>query len=273
MRFRRRHADIPADELTADETTEVDDTTSDEDEPDGSADDASEPTDDDLDEDITEAEPDDDPGDDDLDDDVQDDDEEEPADDEEEELYDDPAPTGRFAWLKPRKKKIDYGPDFTVKVATLPDLERFPEDGHVHPEIVRSWMALQQFGEAMLLVSWVQREPAGYVLVSWTGDWDDEVRAEYPNTPALCNLWADEQYAAEDVEKKLIEAAITVCEKQGKRDLLATVEAGNTKVRGELEELGFEDTGVTTSEKYVYRDADGKKRRGAHENVVLRKDL
>lgn len=190
-----------------------------------------------------------------------------------EEEFDDPAPTGRFAWLKPRKKKIDYGPDFTVRVATLPDLERFPEDGHVHPEIVRSWMALQQFGEAMLLVSWVDRTPAGYVLVSWTGDWDDAVRAEHPDTPALGNLWADEKYADDDVERKLVEAAITVCEKQGKPALLATVEADNTKVRDELTDLGFELTTLTTSETYVYRDATGKKRRGSHDNVVLLKKL
>ena len=187
--------------------------------------------------------------------------------------FEDPEPSGRFAWLKPRKKKIDYGPDYAVSVATLPDLERFPEDGHVHPEIVRSWMALQQFGEAMLLVSWVERSPAGYVLVSWTGDWNDEVRADYPDAPALMNLWADEQHAEEDVERRLVEAAITVCEKQGKSQLVATVEATNTKVRGELDELGFADTGKTAAEKFVYRDAAGRKHRGEHESVVLLKKL
>jgi len=187
--------------------------------------------------------------------------------------YDDPQSTGRFAWLKPRKKRIDYGPDFTVKVATLPDLERFPEDGHVHPEIVRSWMALQQFGEAMLLVSWVNRSPAGYVLVSWTGDWHDDVRAKHPDTPALCNLWADERYPADDVEKRLVEAAIKVCQKQGKPSLLATVESSNQKVLTQLEDLGFERTDDKTVERYVYRDASGKKRRGEQENVVLLKEL
>ena len=201
----------------------------------------------------------------------------EPADEDdsepEDQEFDDPEPTGRFGWLRPRKKKIDYGPDFTVTVATLPDLERFPEDGHVPPEIVRSWMALQQFGEAMLLVSWIDRSPAGYVLVSWTGDWDDDVRREHPNVPALCNLWADEKYVAEDVEVKLIEAAIKVCSKQGRSSLIATIESTNTKVRGELEELGFEKTGMTTSEKFVYRDAEGRKRRGAYQNLVLLKKL
>lgn len=186
---------------------------------------------------------------------------------------DEPEPTGRFAWLKPRKKQVDYGPDFAVRVATLPDLERFPEDGHVHPEIVRSWMALQQFGEAMLLVSWLDKTPAGYVMVSWTGDWDDEVRAAYPDVPALCNLWADERHAASDVEARLIEAAVTVCTRQGRRSLLATVEADNRKVRAELEELGFEPTDLTTSQTFVYRDAQGRRRRGRHENHVLLKKL
>ena len=189
------------------------------------------------------------------------------------EEFEDPEPGGRWGWLKPRKKKIDYGPDFTVRVATLPDLERFPEDGHVHPEIVRSWMALQQFGEAMLLVSWVDRQPAGYVMVSWTGDWDDDVRRAYPDVPALCNLWADERYVAEDVEAKLIEAAIKVCAKQGRDSLLATIESTNKKVRAELEELGFARTGMTTSEKFVYRDGEGRTRRGTHTNLVLLKKL
>lgn len=209
-------------------------------------------------------------------DDADQDDESEGADDETETTSDpddEPAPTGRFAWLKPRKKQIDYGPDFAVRVATLPDLERFPEDGHVHPEIVRSWMALQQFGEAMLLVSWLDKTPAGYVMVSWTGDWDDEVRAAYPDVPALCNLWADERHAAADVEARLIEAAVTVCSKQGRRRLLATVEADNRKVRAELAELGFEPTDLTTSQTFVYRDAQGRRRRGRHENVVLLKKL
>lgn len=187
--------------------------------------------------------------------------------------YEDPEPTGLLGWLKPRKKKVDYGPDFTVRVATLPDLEHFPEDGHVHPEIVRSWMALQQFGEAMLLVSWVDRTPAGYVMVSWTGDWDDDVRHEYPDVPALCNLWTDERYVADDIEVKLIEAAVKVCAKQGRDSLLATIESSNKKVRGELEELGFQATGMTTSQKFVYRDAEGRKRRGTHTNVVLLKKL
>lgn len=182
-------------------------------------------------------------------------------------------PTGRFSWLKPRKKRIDYGEPFNVTIARLPDLENFPEDGHVHPEIVRSWMALQQFGEAMLLVSWVERTPAGYVLVSWTGDWNDEVRREFPNVPALCNLWSDEQYVDEDVERRLLEAAIKVCTKQGRDSLLATVEADNKKVRAELGELGFSETDMTTSEKYVYRGADGRKRRGTQQNVVLLKEL
>lgn len=182
-------------------------------------------------------------------------------------------PKGRFAWLKPRKKHIDYGEPFNVTIARLPDLENFPEDGHVHPEIVRSWMALQQFGEAMLLVSWVENAPAGYVLVSWTGDWNDEVRREFPNVPALCNLWSDEQFVAEDVERKLLEAAIKVCGKQGRDSLLATVEADNQKVRAELEDLGFAETDMTTSENYVYRGADGRKRRGTQQNVVLLKEL
>lgn len=195
------------------------------------------------------------------------------TDDEAEAEFDDPEPTGRLAWLKPRKRHIDYGEDFTVTVATLPDLEQFPEDGHVPPEIVRSWMALQQFGEAMLLVSWVARRPAGYVLVSWTGDWDDEVRAANPDVPALQNLWVDEQYATDGVERRLIEAAMKVCRKQGKPRLLATVEDSNSALREQLEELGFEATGLRTTERYVYRDADGRKRRGDHQNQVLAVDL
>lgn len=254
MRF-RRHREDQSLEDTVDENVEETDV------------EESDLEDDALDEDVEDAD-----DEDDLDE-LEDDDLDEDDLDDDEDRYEDPKPTGRFAWLKARKRKIDYGPDFTVKVATLPDLERFPEEGHVHPEIVRSWMALQQFGEAMLLVSWVERTPAGYVLVSWTGDWDDEVRAEFPNTPALTNLWADEQYAADDVERKLVEAAITVCEKQGKPQLLATIESTNSVVREHLEDLGFEDTGVTTSEKYVYRDAEGKKRRGTHENIVLLKEL
>jgi L-amino acid N-acyltransferase YncA len=91
--------------------------------------------------------------------------------------------------------------------------------------------------------------------------------------PALCNLWADEKHVAENVEVKLIEAAIKVCSKQGRESLLATIESTNAKVRGELEELGFEPTAMTTSEKFVYRDAEGRKRRGSHENVVLLKKL
>lgn len=272
MRFRRNRDEQPVDDAAG----EVDKDAVHEAEPTEHA----EPTEDDLHadsdgdaEEDRDVEDDDEDRGDDEDRDVEDDVEDRDVEDDEEDLYEDPKPTGRFAWLKARKRKIEYGPDFTVKVATLPDLERFPEDGHVHPEIVRSWMALQQFGEAMLLVSWVKRAPVGYVLVSWTGDWNDEVRAEYPDVPALTNLWADERYVTEDVERKLIEAAITVCEKQGKDRLLATIESTNTSVRDHLEELGFEDTGVRTSERYVYRDAEGKKRRGTHENVVLLKEL
>ncbi|WP_153504683.1 hypothetical protein [Cumulibacter manganitolerans] len=243
MRFRRRPAEEPEEQDVLEETVEE-----------------QEPADEDLPEDA-------------ADQDAVEADADQAAPEETEEEYEDPEPTGRFGWLKPRKRKIDYGPDFSVRVATLPDLERFPEDGHVPPEIVRSWMALQQFGEAMLLVSWLDRAPAGYVLVSWTGDWDDEVRAAYPDVPALCNLWTDERCAEDDVERRLVEAAITVCRKQGRAALLATVADTDATLRGHLEDLGFEETGMATAEKYVYRDSTGRKRRGSHQNTVLRKEL
>ena len=172
-------------------------------------------------------------------------------------------------WLRPTRRTVDRGPDYAVRVATLPDLELFADDGPVPREMARSWLALQQFGEAMLLVSWLAETPVGYLLVSWTGDWDDEVRAAYPDVPALGNLWADETHADAGIERRLVEAALSVCERQGKQRLLATVAADGTAVRTELTDLGFTDTGLRTTERFVYRGADGRRRRGVQENVVL----
>lgn len=180
---------------------------------------------------------------------------------------------GLRGWLRAREKKTDHGPDYAVRVATLPDLEHFPEDGHVHPEIVRSWLALQQFGEAMLLVSWFEERPAGYVMVSWTGDWEDAIRKKFKNVPSITNLWVDEEHADAGVERKLLEAALTVIEKQGRDKALISVDRDDRPARRLYRELGFTDTKARTTDSYVYRDADGKKRRGEHKNLVLIKDF
>ncbi|GAB3303062.1 hypothetical protein GCM10027298_20100 [Epidermidibacterium keratini] len=210
-----------------------------------------------------------------LDDDLDDEDQDVDADDLDE---DDEAPRkqrkgGLRGWLRAREKKTDYGPDYAVRVATLPDLEHFPEDGHVHPEIVRSWLALQQFGEAMLLVSWFKDRPAGYVMVSWTGDWEDAIRKRFKNVPSITNLWVDEEHAEAGVERKLLEAALTVIEKQGRDKALISVDRDDRPARKLYRELGFTDTKARTTDSYVYRDAEGKKRRGEHKNLVLIKDF
>ncbi len=213
-----------------------------------------------------------------LDDDLEDEDDpddEDDLDDEDDDDRDSPKKRrgGLRGWLRAREKKTDHGPDYAVRVATLPDLEHFPEDGHVHPEIVRSWLALQQFGEAMLLVSWFEERPAGYVMVSWTGDWEDAIRKKFKNVPSITNLWVDEEHADAGVERKLLEAALTVIEKQGRDKALISVDRDDRPARRLYRELGFTDTKARTTDSYVYRDAEGKKRRGEHKNLVLIKDF
>lgn len=211
-----------------------------------------------------------------LDDDLEaeDEDEDDPDDEDDDESASRKQRKGGLrGWLRAREKKTDHGPNYAVRVATLPDLEHFPEDGHVHPEIVRSWLALQQFGEAMLLVSWFEERPAGYVMVSWTGDWEDAIRKKFKNVPSITNLWVDEEHADAGVERKLLEAALTVIEKQGRDKALISVDRDDRPARRLYRELGFTDTKARTTDSYVYRDADGKKRRGEHKNLVLIKDF
>lgn len=164
-------------------------------------------------------------------------------------------------------------PEYNVRICRLEDLTAFENLTYVHPEIVRSWLALQQFGEVTLLVMWHRNTtPAGQVLISWTGDWDDEVRKALPGVPALCNLHIEDEHRGHGLARQLIDAAEKLARGTGYARLTIGVDESSTDVN-KYGDLGFHDSELRTESSYSYKDADGKKQSATERIAALVKDL
>lgn len=173
-----------------------------------------------------------------------------------------------------RRADVDEDvPEYGLRIATLEDLDRFGDAAYVHEEIVRSWLALQQFGEATLLVMWHHGDtPVGHVLVSWTGDWNDEVRKKLKDVPALTNLHVDDAHRGKGIAAQLITAAEKLVKGTGNGKVTMSV-AKNSPSRAAYEKLGYEDSKLRNVVVYEFTDADGKRKRAKDKNIVLVKDL
>ncbi|MEO6957682.1 MAG: GNAT family N-acetyltransferase [Antricoccus sp.] len=164
-------------------------------------------------------------------------------------------------------------PEYNVRICRLEDLAAFENSTYVHPEIVRSWLALQQFGEVTLLVMWHRNTtPAGQVLISWTGDWDDEVRKALPGVPALCNLHIEDEHRGHGLARQLIDAAEKLARGTGYARLTIGVDESSTDVK-KYGDLGFHDSELRTESSYSYKDAAGKKQSATERIAALVKDL
>lgn len=164
-------------------------------------------------------------------------------------------------------------PEYNVRICRLEDLGAFENSTYVHPEIVRSWLALQQFGEVTLLVMWHRNTtPAGQVLISWTGDWDDEVRKALPGVPALCNLHVEDEHRGHGLARQLIDAAEKLARGTGYARITIGVDESSTDVK-KYGDLGFHDSELRTESSYSYKDAEGKKQSATERIAALVKDL
>lgn len=190
-------------------------------------------------------------------------------------LDDAPVPTAkRRRRLFTRKSAAQPAvPEYEVRICRLEDLDAFEDSTYVHPEIVRSWLALQQFGEVTLLVMWYRRTiPAGQVLISWTGDWDDEIRKELPGVPALCNLHVEDDHRGHGLARQLITAAEKLARGTGYARLTMGVDQDSTDMQ-KYGALGYHDSDLRTESAYTYKDADGKKRTATEHVAALVKSL
>lgn len=165
-------------------------------------------------------------------------------------------------------------PDYDIRICTIDDLDKFDADAYIHPEIVRSWLALQQFGEATVLVMWHKQDaPAGQALISWTGDWNDEIRKKLKGVPAICNLHVDDAHRGNHIGRKLVAAAEKLVEGSGYGKITMSVPEDNKEALALYEKLGYKDSGLHSKTTYTYRDAEGTKKKATDRTIALVKEF
>lgn len=173
-----------------------------------------------------------------------------------------------------RKKDDVTIPDYAIRICTLDDLDKFDPDSYIHPEIVRSWLALQQFGEATVLVMWYKDDtPAGQALISWTGDWNDEIRHKLKGVPAICNLHVDDAHRGHHIGRKLVDAAEKLVKGSGYPKITLSIPDDNDEALALYDKLGYEDSGLHSTTTYTYRDAEGKKKKTTDRTIALVKEF
>ncbi|PRZ41293.1 ribosomal protein S18 acetylase RimI-like enzyme [Antricoccus suffuscus] len=180
------------------------------------------------------------------------------------------APKRRRRFFSGRKTADVKVPDYDIRICTLDDLENFDADAYIHPEIVRSWLALQQFGEATVLVMWhKENTPAGTALISWTGDWNDEIRKKLKGVPAICNLHVDDAHRGNHIGRKLVAAAEKLVEGSGYEKITMSVPEDNNEALELYDKLGYKDSGLHSKTTYTYRDAEGKNKKATDRTIAL----
>ena len=194
-----------------------------------------------------------------------------PADEEQVETA---ATTKKHRFFSRKRKTIEEKPDYDIRICTVDDLDYFDADAYIHPEIVRSWLALQQFGEATVLVMWFkERTPTGQAVISWTGDWNDEIRKKLTGIPSICNLHVDDEHRGKHIGRKLVAAAEKLVSGSGYSKVTMSVAEANKDARSLYEKLGYEDSGLRSTTTYTYRDSEGEKNKEIERSIALVKEL
>jgi len=139
-------------------------------------------------------------------------------------------------------------------------------DAHAHH------YAAQQRGEATYLVAWVDGEPAGSGVISWTGCHDGSVRRAMPDAVEIHNLGVRPEQRGRGIGTSIVAAAERLALARGVTRVAIGVSDDNSAAARLYERLGYHDSGLRSTAEYTYTDATGT-HHAVERNILLVKTL
>jgi ribosomal protein S18 acetylase RimI-like enzyme len=148
---------------------------------------------------------------------------------------------------------------------------RMPTSGH---DAHAHHFAYQQSGSRTYLVAWQEALPVGGCVLLWDGSYfPPEVRAALPEAVEISNVHVHAEARGRGIGTALLQAAE---ERIGTRGCsVATLGVGvdNPRAAELYIRLGYRDTGLRFTSRYMYRDDDGVDREVVEHSRVLTKSL
>lgn len=134
-------------------------------------------------------------------------------------------------------------------------------------------LARQHSGDATYLTAWLDGEPVGSGLISWTGHRNPGSRAALPGCPEFSNLGVAPTRQGLGIGTALVAAAESRIIQRGCTQISMGVGEDNHRARDLYVRLGYLDTGLREVSRYDYPDFSGVMREVVEHDIVLIKQL
>lgn len=142
------------------------------------------------------------------------------------------------------------------------------------PEKHQERLLMQQQGEAVYLVAWLDRLPVGHVLLRWAGSPHGAVASRLLDCPDIEDLWVSPEYRSRGIGSRLMDAAEALVRQRGYARVGLGVAVDNVRARSLYQRRGYRESGLGEFEHgTLYVDEQGRRRAGREIDTYLIKDL
>jgi ribosomal protein S18 acetylase RimI-like enzyme len=124
-----------------------------------------------------------------------------------------------------------------------------PFDKKTPPGRHREYFAMQQTGEAVCLIAWLEGRPVGHVLMRWKGTWTEPMASQLQNCPHLSALVVDPEHRSRGIGTQLMEMAEDLARRRGYTQIGLSVSTDNDRARALYARRGYRDAGFGVCRK------------------------